>query len=46
VLVGSLAFLVGAVTSDRKNSVYALALLLASYPVFLGSRRLRSLPAS
>ena len=46
VLVGSVAFLVGAVTSDRKNSVYALALLLASYPVFLGSRRLRSVPVS
>ena len=45
VLLGSVAFLVGAVTSDRKNSVYALALLLASYPVFLGSRMLRSAPA-
>lgn len=45
VLIGSVVFLVGAVTSDRKNSVYALALLLASYPVFIGSRRLRSAPA-
>jgi APA family basic amino acid/polyamine antiporter len=42
VLVGSIAFLVAAVASDRRNSVYALALLIASYPVFVGSRRLRS----
>jgi APA family basic amino acid/polyamine antiporter len=39
-LVGSIAFLVGAVISDidngvYENSVYALVLLAASYPVFL-----------
>jgi APA family basic amino acid/polyamine antiporter len=39
-LLGSIAFLVGAVTSDigsgvYENSVYALVLLAASYPVFL-----------
>jgi basic amino acid/polyamine antiporter, APA family len=41
VLVGSIAFLVGAVANDMKNSLYALVLLIASYPLFLGSRRLR-----
>lgn len=34
-LGGSIAFLVGAVASDTRNSVYALALLAASYPSFL-----------
>jgi APA family basic amino acid/polyamine antiporter len=34
-LTGSIAFLVGAVVSDIGNSVYALVLLAASYPVFL-----------
>jgi APA family basic amino acid/polyamine antiporter len=40
-LGASLAFLTGAVISDRVNSVYALLLLLASYPVrlLLGARR-------
>jgi basic amino acid/polyamine antiporter, APA family len=33
-LLGSLLFLVGAVASDTRNSVYALVLLAASYPVF------------
>lgn len=33
-LVGSIAFLVGAIASDTQNSLYALALLAASYPVF------------
>ena len=32
-LGGSLAFLVGAVVSDRRNSLYALLLLMASFPV-------------
>jgi APA family basic amino acid/polyamine antiporter len=32
-LAGSLAFLVGAVVSDRRNSLYALLLLMASVPV-------------
>ncbi len=40
VLTISLAFLTGAVISDRANSVYALVLLLASYPVRLAARRL------
>jgi APA family basic amino acid/polyamine antiporter len=34
-LIGSLAFLIGAIVADRENSVYALLLLLVSYPVFL-----------
>ena len=34
-LAGSLAFLVGAVASDLRNSVWALVLLAASYPAFL-----------
>jgi APA family basic amino acid/polyamine antiporter len=33
-LVGSMAFLVGAVASDTRNSVYSLAVLLASYPIY------------
>lgn len=40
-LVGSIAFLIGAVASDTKNSVAALMLLAASYPAFLLMRRLR-----
>jgi basic amino acid/polyamine antiporter, APA family len=32
-LAASLAFLVGAVVSDRRNSLYALLLLMASFPV-------------
>lgn len=39
-LLGSIAFLVGAVASDTRNSVYALLLLAASYPVFRLSRQL------
>ena len=33
-LVGSVLFLAGAVASDTVNSLYALALLAVSYPVF------------
>lgn len=40
VLAVSLAFLAGAVVSDRKNSIYALLLLIASYPVRLLLQRL------
>jgi APA family basic amino acid/polyamine antiporter len=39
VLVGSLAFLVGAIASDTTNSVYALALLACAYPVYVLVRR-------
>jgi len=34
VLLGSIAFLVSAVIADRRNSVYALAIVVVSYPVF------------
>jgi APA family basic amino acid/polyamine antiporter len=33
-LLGSVGFLVGAIASDTRNSVYALLLLAVSYPVF------------
>jgi APA family basic amino acid/polyamine antiporter len=39
-LLGSVAFLVGAVVSDRQNSFRALLLLAASYPAFILLRRL------
>ncbi|MBC7932399.1 MAG: APC family permease [Rubrivivax sp.] len=38
-LVSSVAFLIGAIASDTENSLYALALLAASYPAFLLLRR-------
>lgn len=34
VLIGSILFLAGAIASDTTNSLYALALLAVSYPVF------------
>jgi basic amino acid/polyamine antiporter, APA family len=37
-LIGSVAFLVGAVASDTRNSIYALLLLAASYPVFRATK--------
>jgi basic amino acid/polyamine antiporter, APA family len=39
-LLGSVAFIAGAVWSDTENSLYALALLALSYPVYLIVRRL------
>jgi APA family basic amino acid/polyamine antiporter len=39
-LLGSVAFLAGAVASDTRNSIYALLLLAASYPAFRLLRRL------
>jgi basic amino acid/polyamine antiporter, APA family len=46
-LVGSLAFLAGAVAGDTRNSVYALGLLAASYPVYrLAARWMAPAPAS
>jgi APA family basic amino acid/polyamine antiporter len=41
VLVGSLAFLASAVIADRRNSVYALAIVVVSYPVFRLTRPAR-----
>ncbi len=43
-LFASVAFLVGAIASDRRNSVYALILLAASYPVFRLIKLLSSRP--
>jgi basic amino acid/polyamine antiporter, APA family len=39
-LIGSVAFLVGVFTGDTRNSLYALALLALSYPVFHLFKRL------
>jgi APA family basic amino acid/polyamine antiporter len=38
-LLGSIAFLAGAIAGDTRNSVYALILLAASYPAYLIVRR-------
>jgi APA family basic amino acid/polyamine antiporter len=38
-LLGSTAFLIGAIASDTQNSVYALLLLAVSYPIFRVIRR-------
>ena len=38
-LLGSVAFLAGAIASDTRNSVYALLLLAVSYPVYRVTRR-------
>lgn len=40
VLLGSIVFLAGAVLSDLRNSLWALALLAVSYPIYLVSRLL------
>jgi len=42
VLIGSIAFLVGAVVTDRTNSTRSLLLLAASYPIYRVILRLRS----
>ncbi|MGH9603076.1 MAG: APC family permease [Terriglobales bacterium] len=39
-LAGSLAFLVGAILGDTRNSVYALLVLAGSYPLYWLTRRL------
>jgi len=39
VLLGSLGFLASAIVGDRRNSVYALAIVLISYPVFRLTRQ-------
>ena len=46
VLLGSLAFLASAVVADRRNSLFALGILLASYPVYRLRRRTSASPAS
>jgi len=35
VLLGSIAFLIGAVITDKQNSLWALGILAASYPLYL-----------
>jgi APA family basic amino acid/polyamine antiporter len=40
VIIGSIAFLAGAVAGDTKNSLWALALLSISAPVYLIVKRL------
>jgi APA family basic amino acid/polyamine antiporter len=40
-LVGGVAFLVGVVVMDRRNSLWALGMLAASLPVYLGVRAAR-----
>jgi basic amino acid/polyamine antiporter, APA family len=42
VLAGSILFLVGAIASDTRNSVYSLILLAASYPIFHLIKRINS----
>jgi APA family basic amino acid/polyamine antiporter len=39
VLLGSLAFLASAVVADRRNSMFALGILVVSYPVFRLTRQ-------
>ena len=39
VLLGSLAFLVSAVIADRRNSLYALSIVVVSYPIFRLTRQ-------
>jgi len=39
VLLGSLAFLASAIVGDRRNSVYALLIVMISYPVFRLTRQ-------
>jgi APA family basic amino acid/polyamine antiporter len=41
VLAGSIAFLASAIHGDRENSLYALAILLLSYPVFLAIKQIQ-----
>jgi APA family basic amino acid/polyamine antiporter len=40
-LIGSLLFLIGAAIADKRNSFWALAILAASYPVYLIAKFLR-----
>ncbi|HEY0405962.1 MAG TPA: APC family permease [Pyrinomonadaceae bacterium] len=42
VLIGSLAFLAGAIASDTQNSKHVLLLLAASYPIFLLLKRMKA----
>jgi len=46
VLVGSLAFLISAIVSDRRNSAIALGILVLSYPVFRLARQPLPVPSA
>ena len=39
VLLGSIAFLIGAAITDKRNTLWALVLLAASYPIYLIAKR-------
>lgn len=45
VLLGSIVFLVGAIIADKKNSLWALAILAASYPLYLLGKMFAPRPA-
>jgi len=34
-LLGSIAFLIGAIITDKRNSLWALGILAVSYPLYL-----------
>jgi basic amino acid/polyamine antiporter, APA family len=38
-LLGGVAFLIGAVVSDRRNSLISIGLLVASYPIYAVAMR-------
>jgi basic amino acid/polyamine antiporter, APA family len=41
-VIGSLAFLIGAIASDTRNSLYSVLILLASYPIYkLAQKKVR-----
>jgi len=46
VLVGSIAFLLGAIAADHENSLWAVGLLVISYPAFRLTRKLEAPVAS
>lgn len=45
-LIGSVAFLIAAIASDTANSLWAIAVLAASYPLYLVRRRRNDSSAS
>jgi amino acid transporter len=46
VLLGSIAFLVGAVISDKRNSLVALAILALSVPIYLATKLFHPKPSA
>ena len=46
-VIGSLAFLIGAIASDTRNSLYSVLILLATYPIYrLAQKKVRSTGAN